>query len=126
MLIQLTVCTVEDLASANESTLMRIGMGSRELKQKAQLWLDTAKNVGGATEKITALQVENAAIRDEMARLTKLMYANQAPNYAASAVPNNGLNIPSAFQAVNAPQTMPMPHTGDVIALKPVDEDPFA
>lgn len=120
MLLQMTVATVEDLAAANESTLMRLGMGSRELKQKAQLWLETAKNVGGATEKITALQVDNAALRDEMNKLKQYMYANQAPQYAASAVPNNGLLFSHAFPT----GTAVVPQIQVATTQTPV-EDPF-
>lgn len=104
MLLQLTICTVEDLAGANESTLLRIGMGARELKQKAQKWLETSKNVGAVAAQNAALAVENAAIKDEIEKLKKLMYANQAPGYAASAVPNNGLPTGTAVPTPPQPE----------------------
>lgn len=103
MLLQLTICTVEDLATANESVLLRIGMGARELKQKAQKWLETSKDVGAVAAQNAALAVENAAIKDEIDKLKKLIYANQAPAYMASAVPNNGLPTHPPVPAIPMP-----------------------
>ncbi len=111
-MLQLLIMTVEDLAAANESTLMRIGMGGRELKQKAQTWLNTANDVGKAAAELGALRVENAAIKDEMEKLRKMIFANQSPSYAVAALPNNGLPVTIVPQVA-----MPIPA---------VEEDPFA
>ena len=56
--IAVRIRTVEDLAEANEQTLMSLGIGSRTMKQKAQAWLDSSNSNGKATEKISALQSE--------------------------------------------------------------------
>lgn len=61
--------TVEDLAAANEVALMRIGMGGRDLKQKAQAWLEAAQDKGGLAAKNAALEAELASLRAEVAEL---------------------------------------------------------
>jgi len=48
--------TVEDLAAANESSIQKMGMGGRALKQRATAWLESASNTGKVAE-------ENAAMR---------------------------------------------------------------
>lgn len=58
-LINVRVYTVQDLANANESTLTLMGMGARELQQKAQNWLQSATDLGKITEQVSALQVAN-------------------------------------------------------------------
>jgi hypothetical protein len=54
-LLAANVLTVEDLAVANEQTLMRIGMGSRTLKQKAEAYLKSAET-GKTAEVISRLE----------------------------------------------------------------------
>lgn len=58
-LIAVRVYTVEDLAAANEATLGLMGMGARELQQKAENWLKSSTDLGKITEEISALQVAN-------------------------------------------------------------------
>lgn len=58
-LIAVRVYTVEDLAAANEATLGLMGMGARELQQKAENWLKSSTDLGKITEEISALQVSN-------------------------------------------------------------------
>lgn len=55
------VRTVEDLATANEETIARIGMGGRALKDKAVSWLSAASGNGKVTEELSALRVKNEA-----------------------------------------------------------------
>lgn len=57
--LNFSVKTIEDLATANEETLGRLGMGARMLKQKAVEWLESSKSVGQHVAKITALQQRN-------------------------------------------------------------------
>lgn len=70
------VRTVEDLASANEETLQRLGMGGRALKQRAVEWLAASKDVGKIAERAAALETANADLTAQnqslMARLAKL------------------------------------------------------
>lgn len=72
-LISARVYTVEDLASANESTLGMLGMGARELKQKAENWLRSATDQGKMTEEMSALQVENKRLSTTVKRQEKLL-----------------------------------------------------
>lgn len=67
------VRTLEDMASASEDTLARIGMGAREYKEKAQKALSSAE--GGKV----ALQHEALAVKlaDALARVESLEAANR-------------------------------------------------
>lgn len=58
-LLTARIYTVEDLANANESAIGMLGMGGRELQQKAANWLKSATEVGKITEEISTLQVTN-------------------------------------------------------------------
>lgn len=57
---QAHILTVEDLASANEETVGRLGMGARALKQRAVEWLAAAKDTGKIAEEVAALKAANA------------------------------------------------------------------
>jgi hypothetical protein len=50
------VLTVEDLATANEETMRRIGMGARQLKEKAKAWLEAGR--GSQAEEVAALRAQ--------------------------------------------------------------------
>lgn len=63
--------TVEDLADANEEALMRIGMGSRGLKDKAKAWLQSAEKKGIPAEKLAALEAENTQLREDNEKLNE-------------------------------------------------------
>ena len=54
--------TVEDLATANESSVNAIGMGGRSLKEKAVSWLSAASGTGKVTEEMNALKVGNTEL----------------------------------------------------------------
>lgn len=60
--------TVEQVAGWTEQALARFGMGGRELKAKAQLWLQSGDT---KAEQISALQVENTALKEQLAKLAK-------------------------------------------------------
>jgi len=66
-LLDANIRSVEDLAEANEEALARIGMGARALKQKAQAWLDAAKDTGKTAAELASLRTENERlkVRDE-------------------------------------------------------------
>lgn len=63
----INVHTIEDLAQANEETIMRLGMGGRDLKQKAQDWLAKAKDSGQIVAELAALRarLENVETRNK-------------------------------------------------------------
>lgn len=65
------VRTVEDLAQASGEAITRIGMGAVELKQKAEAWLKASASVGTVVQLNSALQVENARLKTEVAALEK-------------------------------------------------------
>lgn len=56
-LLDAKIRTVEDLSVANEESLSRLGMGGRNLKEKAVSWLASASGNGKVTEEIAALKV---------------------------------------------------------------------
>lgn len=73
------VRTVEALAGLDGTMLQRLGMGARDLKTKAQAWLDAA--AGSAVE--SRLAGENAELRERMeamqAQINQLLNATIAP-----------------------------------------------
>lgn len=68
-LIRMNILTVEDLAGINDEGLRRIGMGALELKTKAVTWLQSLKDHGPLTMKVTALETENKALKDQLDKL---------------------------------------------------------
>lgn len=69
------VRTVEDVATMNEQTMQRVGMGARELQRKARAYVDS-RETNKAAEQIAALQAEvenrDATITGLEQRLAKL------------------------------------------------------
>lgn len=70
-IIAANVLTVEDLAQANGEACERIGIGAIQLKEKAQRWLDSAKDVGRVALENERLKTENETMRHEIDLLTK-------------------------------------------------------
>lgn len=58
----INVRSVEDIASANEETISRMGQGARDLKNRAINWLQSSKEVGKVAEQFSALQAENTRL----------------------------------------------------------------
>jgi hypothetical protein len=76
ILLHAHINCVEDLAQANEEVIKRIGMGGRDLKAKAQAWLDASDGSGKVAEEINALRVkyessklENAELQSKVSKL---------------------------------------------------------
>ena len=69
------VRTVEDVATMNEQTMQRVGMGARELQRKARAYVDS-RETNKAAEQIAALQADlenrDATITSLEQRLAKL------------------------------------------------------
>jgi hypothetical protein len=64
MLQEWHVRSVEELANANEELLRRVGMGARELQNKARAWLCSANDVGKVTEQLAQMQKELEILRE--------------------------------------------------------------
>lgn len=67
-LIAARILTVQDVAAANEETLTRIGMGARQLQQRAQAYLDAIAQ-GGASEELAMLRDKTKNQDDKIAAL---------------------------------------------------------
>ena len=80
-LLKSGIRTVEDLAMSGQAELQTVGMGALSLKQKAQTWLDLAKDRGTVTEEMLALQTKVADLTE---LVSKLMDANKELRALAS------------------------------------------
>lgn len=69
--IRANIRTVEDLATAPEEAIGRIGMGARGMQQKAQVWLQSAQDKGKATEEISTLRRDVATLTERLTDLEK-------------------------------------------------------
>lgn len=70
-ILQANVRTVEDLAVLNESGLSRIGMGARDLQNKALAWLEEGASKGAVAAQNAAMRVENDQLKERIAALEK-------------------------------------------------------
>lgn len=82
-LISIGVCSVEDLANANEETLARAGMGARTLQQKAKAFLES-KNGGVNAEEVAALRAEVESKDERIKSLEQRLAALEAKTTAKS------------------------------------------
>lgn len=57
------ITTVEDLAAATETSLQILGMGGRQLRDKAKNWLEAAKDKGTLVNTVAKLEADNADLR---------------------------------------------------------------
>lgn len=96
------VYTVEGLASLDGSLLDRLGMGGRELKNKAQAWLDAAAGGVGSSVLAAELEARDLLIASLRADLEALK-GNPAPAVPAPApavqADDDGLGDNSPFWA---------------------------
>jgi hypothetical protein len=86
-LIAMNIHTVEDLAALNEEGKARFGMGIIELQRKAINWLEAANSLGGVAARITALEVEHAALKEQNDRQRAMIEKLQAENKALKREP---------------------------------------
>lgn len=77
-LIHVNCKTVEDLAAVNEEGMRRMGMGALDLRNKARAWLESMKNHGGVTLKVSALEQENSVLKTSVESLQKKVEEMQA------------------------------------------------
>jgi hypothetical protein len=66
--------TVEEIAKWTENAVVMYGMGGRELRDKARLWLESGD---AKAEQISALQVENKALKNQLSELAEQVQALQ-------------------------------------------------
>lgn len=71
-LIAAGIHTVEDLANAPESALVRVGIGARRLQQQARAWLSSADK-GVTAEKLLTLQTTQEQLVAQIGQLRKLV-----------------------------------------------------
>lgn len=67
--LQANIRTVEDLAVMNETGLSRVGMGARDLQNKAKAWLAEAASIGSVASQNAALQMQLEQAVERMALL---------------------------------------------------------
>lgn len=65
------VFNVESLANLPDGALRHIGPGAIDLRNKARAYLNASNDIGKATEKMAALESENANLRDSIEELRK-------------------------------------------------------
>lgn len=87
MLQDLKILTVEDLANANESLLTAIGIGGRQLRERARAWLTVAA-AGAPAEELSAMKKEleekDARIKELTDQVTKLKAQSKQSESSAS------------------------------------------
>lgn len=77
------VRTVEDLAALHENGLQRIGMGARDLQNKAKAWLSAAEDKGKIASENAALLAENESLRNEVDNLRRRLEALESQQEAS-------------------------------------------
>lgn len=113
---RINVRTIEDLANANESTLERIGMGARKLKEKASAWLQASEGPGKMTEAMTELsrrmdEMDTASSeKDDL--IAELLAENEG-------LRNVGLNSQSDEQIGGKGVSLPEPETPKLPVSRP-------
>jgi len=70
-LTHLNILTIEDVADMNEEALAKVGMGGRELKRKAQTFLEASAGAGGLSERMEALSIENGQLKASLEQLQR-------------------------------------------------------
>lgn len=91
-LLHCNVRTVEDVAAMDEATLGRIGMGARALKQKAQAWLDAARDTGKVAAEVEALRASNEQLTKQNAELAAAV--EQLSQQVSALTPGKGKRVP--------------------------------
>lgn len=63
--------TLEDLAVANEEAIGRMGIGGREFKMRAEQMIKTSRDVGAASEEISALKARMELLEKQLEEKTQ-------------------------------------------------------
>ena len=64
----LHIFTVEELAQVTDAGLDRVGMGARQLRERARAWLSAAQDTGRAAERIAQVEAENSRLKAALAQ----------------------------------------------------------
>lgn len=79
--------TIEDVAQMNDEGIRRVGMGAANLKNRARLWLQAAKDHGPLVGELADLKRENEqlsgaveSLRQQVQRLTQEHLATETPS----------------------------------------------
>lgn len=75
---RVNIRSIEDMAALPDGMLGAIGMGAQAMREKAKAWLAAANDIGKTAGKLGALEAENAALKDSVEELRKLI-ADMAP-----------------------------------------------
>jgi hypothetical protein len=91
---RLNVLAVEDLATANEQTLAGIGIGARELKQKAIDWLSMKQNEGPVIEQLNSFRINFEELQKQVRDLQERNERLERDNSVLQRRPYNGQSEP--------------------------------
>lgn len=80
MLKEFNIFTVQMLANVPDTSLGKMGPGARDLKSKAQNFLNNDAPRAAQSEKIAALQADNDTLRAEVAEMKEQIAAMAAAN----------------------------------------------
>lgn len=89
MLLELRVRTVEDLANANEETILRLGMGGRALKDRAAAYIKAvgpskiANEIAALRVELDNLRVRNETLEEQNQKLMAQVEAQIRPSQSA-------------------------------------------
>ena len=113
-LADLHIYSIEDLASATEETLERLGMGGRSLRSRAQDWMTAKTGTAPLITELDALRVSNIELTREVASLRMQMGQLVAENEALRRKPEETAARPSLEDRLAAAQAA-LPAEEDVL-----------
>lgn len=105
LLLAAQIRTVEDLAAANEAALARVGIGARELQNKAKEFLRVANDTGKAAEELAVLRAR-AAGQDETIATLRQQLAALAAKVDGMTAHNEDQAVARALAASSSPNFM--------------------
>lgn len=119
------VFSVEDLAVANEGTLARIGMGARDLQNRAKDWMKAADGTGKVAQELTQLRTQRDADKQSIEHLTEqvnqLMAQTRAMQAMLPQVQAPGGNPPSPPSQPGQAAFIPPPSNAGGVQLDAED-----
>lgn len=98
------VRTVEDLANLNDIHLQKLGMGARDLKSKAIVWLEQARDGSGVSRVVQEneeLRAKTRSLEDQLKTLSDRVAAMQAPAEGGAGITSAAQPAAPAISAVD-------------------------